>query len=409
MSDEPTPAQQAAWRRRMQGEVVTPVVVTARNAREGDPWARGTVMLVVKAAVAGTAAWTLASNVFDSSTPTYAPLAAMLVVERTIARSVSGSVQRLVAVLIGMLMAAGAGLSVGLHWWTMLPVLAVAVAIGRVPALGDHGSMVPTMALLSLITAGGTDTDFTVATMLETVMGGAIGILVNAVLAPPAHIETSRQRLRRIAGEAYELVTDVGEALKGGSWTVEEAQEWAQRSERLADEAPSVLAAVDLGQESTRMNPRMVLRRTDADWTGYRDAVRALRAIQAQIAGIAATLSEVRDPEHPVQPPSERYLEAFGEVLLDLAGGMSLLDRTDDAARDELTEILDRCQDRITTLGDEVYEAGAGVFAYGSLLVDATRMLQVVDAARPGIALPVEAIGPDPDDDTEAPRSGDTL
>ena len=37
MSDEPTPAQQAAWRRRMQGEVVTPVVVTARNAREGDP------------------------------------------------------------------------------------------------------------------------------------------------------------------------------------------------------------------------------------------------------------------------------------------------------------------------------------------------------------------------------------
>src|SRR5699024_6907804 len=105
-----------------------------------------------------------------------APMAAMLVVERTIARSVSGSVRRLVAVLLGMGLAAAIGLTLGLSWWTMLLALLIGMTISRAPILGDHATMVPIMALLSLLTAGGTDEDFTIITLLETLGGGIIGI-----------------------------------------------------------------------------------------------------------------------------------------------------------------------------------------------------------------------------------------
>lgn len=201
------------WHRRLRHDILTPITEGWRGVRTGDAEARANLLIVVKAAVAGTLAWVFADRIVESPTPSYAPMAAMLVVERTIARSVSGSVRRLVAVLLGMALAAAIGLTLGLSWWTMLLALLVGMVISRAPVLGDHATMVPIMALLSLITAGGTDEDFTFVTMLETLGGGAIGIAVNALVLPPAMVQTSQDEVRRVATAAYELLADMGRGL----------------------------------------------------------------------------------------------------------------------------------------------------------------------------------------------------
>jgi hypothetical protein len=390
-------AHHEAWHRRLRNDVVSPLTAGVRGLRSGDPEARSGLLLIVKAAVAGTLAWVFADRIVGSPTPSYAPMAAMLVVERTIARSVSGSVRRLVAVLLGMGLAAAIGLTLGLSWWTMLLALLIGMTISRAPILGDHATMVPIMALLSLLTAGGTDEDFTIITLLETLGGGIIGITVNAALMPPALVQTSQDEVRRVATDAYTLLADMGRGLTA-EWDASDAQGWVERSQRLADEAPVVLAAVDLGQESTLMHPQRAVREVEADWAGYRASVRTLRAVQHNIAGIAATLAEVRDRDNPLDPPSEGYLGSFGELLLDLARSLAILERTDDDASDELSEVIGDLHHRLASLAEDVREDGVGVFAYGAMLVDAVRMVRLVDESRPELALPAGSL---PDEDLE--------
>ncbi|MBM6546313.1 FUSC family protein [Janibacter sp. YIM B02568] len=390
-------AHHEAWHRRLRNDVVSPLTAGVRGLRSGDPEARSGLLLIVKAAVAGTLAWVFADRIVGSPTPSYAPMAAMLVVERTIARSVSGSVRRLVAVLLGMGLAAAIGLTLGLSWWTMLLALLIGMTISRAPILGDHATMVPIMALLSLLTAGGTDEDFTIITLLETLGGGIIGITVNAALMPPALVQTSQDEVRRVATDAYTLLADMGRGLTT-EWDASDAQGWVERSQRLADEAPVVLAAVDLGQESTLMHPQRAVREVEADWAGYRASVRTLRAVQHNIAGIAATLAEVRDRDNPLDPPSAGYLGSFGELLLDLARSLAILERTDDDASDELSGVISDLHHRLASLAEDVREDGVGVFAYGAMLVDAVRMVRLVDESRPELALPAGSL---PDEDLE--------
>lgn len=397
-------AHQDRWYRRLRHDVLTPVADGWRGVRSGDPEPRAGLLMVVKAAVAGTLAWVFADRVVGSPTPSYAPMAAMLVVERTIARSVSGSLRRLVAVLLGMGLAAAIGLTLGLSWWTMLLALLVGLVISRAPVLGDHASMVPIMALLSLITAGGTDEDFTFITLLETLGGGLIGIAVNALVLPPTMVRTSQDEVRRVATDAYELLADMGRGLTG-AWDTQDAQTWVERSQRLSDEAPVVLAAVDLGQESTLLHPQRAVREIEADWAGYRASVRTLRAVQHNIAGIAATLAEVKAGDALLDPPSEGYLSSFGELLLDLARSLTILERTDDAASEELTGVIDDLNTRLEGLAAEVRRDGSGVFAYGAMLVDAVRLVRLVDESRPELALPAGSL---PDDAAEElPRTAD--
>ena len=72
----------------------------------------------------------------------------------------------------------------------------MALLIGRWELLGDHGIQVPTMVLLSLITVNGTDTEFTYLTIVQTVLGGVVGVAVNAVVLAPMHLEEPRDALR---------------------------------------------------------------------------------------------------------------------------------------------------------------------------------------------------------------------
>jgi uncharacterized membrane protein YgaE (UPF0421/DUF939 family) len=139
-------------------------------------------LLLSKAALATVLAWQLAVRVLHSPTPFYAPMAALLVVDRTMVRSLSASVQRIAAVVLGMSVAWAVGSVAGVSWWSIGLVIFFALLLGKWSRLGDHGLQVPAMVLLSLLTVGGTSASFTYLTILETLIGGAIGVITNAVV-----------------------------------------------------------------------------------------------------------------------------------------------------------------------------------------------------------------------------------
>ncbi|WP_406830748.1 aromatic acid exporter family protein [Pedococcus sp. KACC 23699] len=110
---------------------------------------RDAALLMGKAALATVIAWQFAVLVLHSPSPFYAPMAALLVVDKTMVRSLGASAQRVVAVVVGMSAAWLVGTTLGVHWWSMLPVIYLALLIARWKRLGDHGIQVPTMVLLS--------------------------------------------------------------------------------------------------------------------------------------------------------------------------------------------------------------------------------------------------------------------
>lgn len=353
---------------------------------------RETALLLVKSAVATVLAWKFAVLVLHSTTPFYAPMAALLVVDRTMVRSISASAQRLLAVMVGMGVAWAVGSTAGLHWWSMGPVMIVALLIARWHRLGSHGAQVPTMVLLSLLTAGGTDSAFTRLTLVETLVGGVIGVATNAVLIAPLHVRRPREEITRLADEVHRLLRDMADSLHDG-WDPAAAHEWHARGQGITALAPQVSEHVATGRESTRLNPVDNVQGLQVDWDGYEHAVDALGRAQWQATGIARTLVDAADDD--LAPPSREFLAAYADVLDDLAAAIALFGRPADDERHELAARLDQANARLQRLSDRVrdtrLEHPGSWPAYGALLLDASRTVRVLSRGREGAAVPTES------------------
>ncbi|MBW8732457.1 MAG: FUSC family protein, partial [Terrabacter sp.] len=275
--------------------------------------ARDTALLLAKAALATVLAWQFAVRVLDSPAPFYAPMAALLVVDRTMVRSLGASAQRVAAVVVGMSVAWLVGTTLGVHWWSMLPVIYLALLVGRWGRLGDHGIQVPTMVLLSLVTVGGTDTEFTYLTILETLAGGVIGVLTNAIVLAPLHLHQPRDQVRTLTTGMCHLLDDIAAGLRDG-WDSDLAHRWYEDGIDLLQLAPGIQAEIETGRESTRLNPRDTLRRVQVDWAGYAQTVEVVRRSLWQVSGIARTLVDAADEDQSQPSPTRRFLERYAQV-----------------------------------------------------------------------------------------------
>ncbi|HEV7145376.1 MAG TPA: aromatic acid exporter family protein [Pedococcus sp.] len=355
---------------------------------------RDAALLMLKAALAAVIAWQFAVRVLHSPSPFYAPMAALLVVDRTMVRSLWASGQRIVAVLVGMSTAWLVGSVVGVHWWSMLPVLYLALLIARWRRLGDHGIQVPSMVLLSLITVGGTNAQFTYRTIVETVVGGLIGVLTNAVVLAPLHVHKPREQIQVLTRGLRELLTEMGAGLRQ-DWDADSARRWFDVSTELVALAPSIREEIETGAESTRFNLRENLRPLDVDWAGYAETVEAVRRSQWQVSGIARTLVDAADDEHSQPTPSAAFLQEYAGVLDDVAEALGHFGLPDE---DEQRVVRDRLHHAATTLDrlghtvrtTELEDPHAWP-AYGALLLDAQRLIRELEIHGSTAVMPTDS------------------
>jgi hypothetical protein len=351
---------------------------------------RDALLLLLKAALAAVLAWQFALHVLDSPIPFYAPMAALLVVDRTMVRSIAGSAQRVAAVVLGLGVAWLAATWFGATWFTMFGVTLVALVISRWSRLGTHGSQVPSMVLLSLITAGGTDEQFTYLTIVETIAGGVIGVATNAVVLTPLHLTKPRQRVAALARQVRELLEDIATGLDG-EWDADSARRWYQRGNEITDKTPLVIDDIETGRESTRFNPRANLRPAMLDWEGYAHTVAALRRSLWHVTGVARTLVDAADPDRAQPVPSATFLGRYADALRATGRAVSRLGRHDDG--DGFDAAVEQARDVLVELRDEVRETPLDDPdqwpVYGSLISDALRALQELDDARERAAVPM--------------------
>ncbi|MFC7492237.1 MULTISPECIES: FUSC family protein [unclassified Knoellia] len=349
---------------------------------------RDDLLMVVKATMATVIAWFVADRVMGSATPFYAPLAALLVVDRTVARSLGQSVRRILAVGLGMALAWLVGTTLGLHWWSMGIVILGALVLGRWHRLGDSGIQVPSMALLSLLTAGGTDEEFTGITMLETLVGGMIGVAVNVLVFAPLHVQAPRERVLDYSRRVRALLDEVADGLRG-EWGKDSVDAWRAAADSLHEKAPGVLDLIELGRESQRFNPRDELHKLEPAWDGYRETVDGLRRATWHVSGLVRTLGDNLD--HPARAaPSQDFLDGIASVLSEVAAAFD--DFGVDGALESVGSRLDgveRRLDELTTLLHETpLEDPRAWPEHGALLHDCTRLVADLRSVAGGAVIP---------------------
>ncbi len=355
---------------------------------------RDTGLLLAKASIATVVAWQVAVHLLDSPQPFYAPLAALLVVDETMVRSLGASAQRIAAVVLGMSVAWLVGSMVGVTWWTMVPVMLVALLLGRWRRLGDHGLQVPTLVLLSLLTVHGTDTQFTYLTIVETVVGGVIGVAVNAVVLAPLHIQQPRDAVRSLTSRVRRLLTDMATGLREG-WDADRARRWYDTSTEIVQTAPDVLDSIETGRESTRLNPRHDLRPVDIDWAGYERTVETVRRSQWQVSGIARTLVDAADEAERLPVPSPDFLARYAEALDAIGSAVDHFGLRDDEDQAEVDRHLRAALEVLDQLGAWVRETPLddpqAWPAYGALILDAQRLARELSAKKEEAAVPTDS------------------
>ncbi|GHB33052.1 FUSC family protein [Streptomyces xanthochromogenes] len=291
---------------------------SARRALSGPGPERDTAVQALKAAAAALIAWALAGWWWKAPMAMLAPWTAIFLVQSTVYRSLKSALQQFVVVVMGTLLAAGAGVLTGNSMLAMIIALPVAMLFGSYARFGAQGLNAPTAALFVLVY--GTYSGFDILhRFLETLLGAAIGLAVNALVLPPVHSRSVRHLRTHLPAESAALLHAVADGLGEDGLAQEAAQTWHDRAWRLTDRVTELRTARSWSDESFRLNPGRKLRRSTplppaADWDFTWDRItHHIEAITRTLAEAAGGSGRSALPD-TAPPVVAELLRAAGDV-----------------------------------------------------------------------------------------------
>ncbi len=336
------------------------------------------VLQIVKATVAGTAAWWISLTVLGSSMPFLAPWTALLTVHATVHRSLSRGVQTTAASTIGVALSFVIGYYLGVHLWTFALALVVGLAASRLSWIREEGVAIATTAIFVLSSGFDEQAPLLDERILQVGVGVGTGIVVNLLVLPPLRDRQAGRYIdsinRRIGGVLISMADDLSD-----SWGIERADAWFAESDSIRDELRSAWAIVRFARESRRMNPRRqggllgVRRRRRSNSAA--DRASSEEILDRADEGVSHLRSLIRTLRE-----AAGFEEAWDARFRDRWVG--IVDQAGRAIADPDAEV-EPLHDALTSLSTEMAEDGhldADLWPiYGSLLTSLRHIVVIVD------------------------------
>jgi uncharacterized membrane protein YgaE (UPF0421/DUF939 family) len=267
---------------------------------------RRSALPIAQCAVAAGGAWFVATELVGHERPFFAPIAAVITLGVSLGNRLRRVVELVVGVSLGVLVADLLILQIGSGTWQIMLVVALAmaaavVADGATLLVAQAGaSAVLVATLLPPGGAGGLDR------CLDALIGGAVGVLVTAVL-PADPVAPVRRSARALLDELAAVLADAGDALR--SRDVDAARAVLRRARDTHPLIESVRTALREGREVTRVAP--LVRRSRRELGRYTElAERADYAMRNARVLARRTFSALSDDE----PPAPELADALGEL-----------------------------------------------------------------------------------------------
>ena len=280
---------------------------------------RSPLLQVAKSAAATLCAWLVAGWLIPGPPPVFAAIAALLTVQPSSNQSFGRGIERTVGVVAGVVVASAIGLLLGGGFWAIALAIACALLLSwALRATPGTANQVAISAMLVL--ALGTATPgYAADRILETLLGAAIGLLVNIAFVPPLALGPARARVAALTADAADALDRLGDALvrpqDGDALPLLLAQARAVRGS--VSSAEQVIADA---RDSLALNPRA--RRARADVDAFEEHVARLSAIVTQVAGM--TRAFVDDYDATISADAE--VVAIAEQLHRAAHDLRLSD-----------------------------------------------------------------------------------
>lgn len=269
---------------------------------------------VVKTSVAIIAAWLLGAALFQQHPPIFAAIAALLCVQPSVNQSVGKAIERSVGVIAGVLIAYLAGLAFGQASWLVILAIVVSMllawALRLTPGSGNQIA-ISAMLVLSI----GDTTDYALERIIETIIGAAIGVIVNVLIVPPVLVAPAQESIVRLTAETSAALNRLAESLtsvRDRDW-LESAMSQARELRTARDDASD---AIDKATESLGLNPRGTRHRAQLNMLGI--ALDRLGPIVTQLIGMTRTVLDNYDEELRHEPTVVAMADEMERAAHDL-------------------------------------------------------------------------------------------
>ncbi len=285
---------------------------------------------VAKTAAAMIIAWGVAGLLLPGELPVFATIAALLVVQPSVNQSVGRAIERSIGVIVGVVVAYVIGLAFGTNSWiVLLAVVASLLLAWALKLTPGTANQVPISAML-VLSLGATNPDYAFARIIETVIGAAIGVVINIAIVPPVLTAPARRTVLDLGREIAATLDRLAVALTTPQ-TPGQLDALLIEARLLRPMEKKAETALTSADESLTLNPRQsrhraVLRHDEELFARLRPLItRSLGMTRAfhdhyddslrdepTIAAIADELHRAshdlrllsRDPDAPIEEPS---------------------------------------------------------------------------------------------------------
>ncbi|MFD4421358.1 aromatic acid exporter family protein [Agromyces sp. NPDC058484] len=273
------------------------------------------ILQVLKSAVATIAAWLVAGWLIPGPLPVFAAIAALLVVQPSVNQSLGKAVERSIGVILGVLVATAISLALGLSMWIILLAIVVAMLIAWALKMTPATANQVAISAMLVLALGASSPEYAVDRVLETLIGAAIGIVVNALIVPPVAVAPAREQLARLGGELAASVDRLADALEHRRSAAELGALMIEvRLLRPMRDAADV--AIDDGEESLTLNPRRSAHREEL--VRLRDLLGRLGPIVTQVIGMTRAFADHYDDALHEEPTVRAIAEQLRRVAHDV-------------------------------------------------------------------------------------------
>ena len=308
-----------------------------------------------KTVLAAVASFALAEWWHTTDQPVLAPLTALLVVQLTMYETVAHGRERIVSVVAGVLVATLFAGAVGLTWWSLGFVVAISLIAGRLLRLGPH---LPEVAITAMLVLAVGDTESAaVGRVVETLIGAAVGVAVNLLIAPPLYIQPTRDAIGELADRMAGYARELAGTLRG-EWTRIAADRALTQARELGAEVDRADRGLARTEQSARLNPRGRLAREAHPH--LRSAVTALEHAQIGLRNLARALLDrtyylAADAADQAYPTAARQaladvLDAAAAAIQAVVPGAGGTEPPTRAEIDDRLAALHRSRDRLGAL-----------------------------------------------------------
>jgi hypothetical protein len=288
-----------------------------------------------KTTLAAVLSFVVADALNTSDQPVLAPLTALLVVQLTMYDTVRQGFERILSVLAGVLLAVGIASVVGLSWWSLGAVVLLSILVGRLLRLGPHLMEVPISAMLVLAVSAQAEA-LARDRVYETLIGSAVGVLVNLLIAPPLYVQPAGDTIAELTDRMAGFMRGLADQLREG-WSRQAADHWLEESRALGAEVARADETVARAEESARLNPRGAVARR------VQPRLRiALTGLEHAYVSLRSLCRALLDRTYFV--PAEEQATAYGEEV-----------------RRALADVLDSAADAVWEVGEVAVTSQANV------------------------------------------------